>query len=135
MKIDLPDIKEQQRVIYKEAIKEAKKQLDDNLKAPVIESPADINEAGYSRAHLLDKERYESPDADIVAAYFRQLQGAFPEYGTDKKLAHLLGVSSDRRIREYKTGARRIPYEIWDRFLVLTGRKPQTIIKVIGFMA
>lgn len=135
MKIDLPDIKEQQRVIYKEAIKEAKKQLDDNLKAPVIASPADINEEDYSRAHLLDKARYESPDADIVAAYFRQLQGVFPEYGTDKKLAQLLGVSSDRRIREYKTGARRIPYEIWDRFLVLTGRKPQTIIKVIGFMA
>lgn len=78
--------------------------------------------------------RWEAPSPDVIGAYFRHFQEAFPEYGTDGKLAALLGISSDRRIREYKQGRQKMPYGIWRRFLVLTGRVPQDIIPVLAFM-
>jgi hypothetical protein len=70
-----------------------------------------------------------------VGAYFRHFQAHFPEHGTDAKLAALLGLSSDRRIREFKNGSRKVPYGIWRSFLVLTGRAPQDILPVLGYMA
>ncbi len=135
MKIEIPSIREQQKVIFEKSTQAAIEQLRANLAAPVLPGITEINEAEYSRDHLLDKDAgWVAPDPDLVAAYFRHFQSAFPEYGSDGKLAALLGVSSDRRIREFKSGAKKVPYDIWRRFLVMTGRAHQDVIKVFGFM-
>ena len=62
----------------------------------------------------------------------RAFQDVFPEYGTDARLAALLGLSSDRRVREYKSGAKAVPYGVWRHFLVITGRVPQDVVPVLG---
>ncbi|CAK2502059.1 XRE family transcriptional regulator [Vibrio crassostreae] len=134
MQITIPTIEDQQRQIVADGIKKAIKQLQANIDAPVFAPQTERDEAQYSNAHLLDKARYEPPHADIVGAYFRHFQSLMADYDSDKKLAALLGVSSDRRVREFKQGKAAIPYEIWDRFLVMTGRKPQTIIPVMGYL-
>ena len=136
MKIDLPSVQDQQALIFQESTKEAISTLKSNLNAPRISEALEIDESQYSRAHLLrEREGWEAPHPDIVGAYFRQFQKAFPDYSTDKKLAYLLGLSSDRRIREFKQGARKVPFGVWRVFLVLTGRAPQDIIKVLGFFS
>lgn len=135
MKIDLPSIEEQQRFILDEGTKEAIKQLKENMKAEIIPPQSEIDETTYSNAHLLrESEGWEPPYPDLVAAYFRHFQQYFPEYGTDQRIADLLGLSSDRRVREFKNGARKVPYEIWRKFLVITGRVPQDVIRVLGIV-
>lgn len=120
-------------MIFKEATEAGIKQLQANLAAPVLPGLID---GPLDRSHLLRlEEGWEPPSKDLLDAYFKHFQKAFPEYGTDEKLAKLLGLSSDRRVREYKQGRSKIPYGIWRRFLVLTGRVPQDIIPVLAFMA
>jgi hypothetical protein len=133
IEIPLPDIREQQALIFKEATEAGIKQLQDNLAAPVIPG---LVVRGDDMSHLLRQEEgWIAPQKDVLDAYFKHFQKAFPEYGTDAKLARLLGLSSDRRVREYKQGRSNIPYGVWRRFLVLTGRAPQDIIPVLAFMA
>ena len=135
MKIDLPNIEEQRRIIFEESIKESMRILKNNLQVPVLPKQDEINESDYSSAHrLLESQGWEAPHADIVGAYFRHFQTHFPEYNTDKKLAGLLGLSSDRRIREFKQGARKVPYNVWRHFLVITGREPQSVVRVFAYM-
>lgn len=134
MKINLPDIKAQKKFIFEESTKEAIRILNANLKAPNFPAITEIDENNYSRAHLLrEHEGWEPPHQDIVGAYFRQFQEVFPVYGTDAKLAHFLGLSSDRRVREFKNGDRKVPYGVWRKFLVVTGRVPQDVLKVEGY--
>lgn len=133
IEIPLPPIEEQQAIIFKEATEAGIKQLQANLAAPVLPGLID---GPLDRSHLLRlEEGWEPPSKDLLDAYFKHFQKAFPEYGTDAKLAKLLGLSSDRRVREYKQGRSKVPYGIWRRFLVLTGRVPQDIIPVLAFMA
>lgn len=135
MKIDLPNIEKQRRIIFEESTKESMRILKDNLQVPVLPKQDEINESDYSSAHrLLESQGWEAPHADIVGAYFRHFQTHFPEYNTDKKLAGLLGLSSDRRIREFKQGARKVPYDVWRHFLVITGREPQSVVRVFAYM-
>lgn len=135
MKISLPGIEDQKKVIFEESTKEAIKQLKENLKAPVVVQPLEVDESQFSNDHLLrEREGWQAPDADLVAAYFRQFQAAIPDYDTDKKLAVLLGLSSDRRVREFKNGSRKVPYGVWRKFLVLTGRAAQDVEKVLAFI-
>lgn len=135
MKIDLPNIEEQRRIIFEESTKESMRILKDNLQVPVLPKQDEINESDYSSAHrLLESQGWEAPHADIVGAYFRHFQTHFPEYNTDKKLAGLLGLSSDRRIREFKQGSRKVPYDVWRHFLVITGREPQSVVRVFAYM-
>jgi hypothetical protein len=135
MEIDVPSIHEQQIAIFEEATKHAIAQLKKNLKAKRLEPQNLIDENEYPRTHLLrEDEGWEPPHKEIVVAYFRHFQNAFPEYDTDAKLAKLLGLSSDRRVREYKGGARKVPYGVWNKFLVLTGRVPQDVLPVLAFM-
>jgi len=134
MKIRMPGIREQQRFVLEEATKEAIAQLQENLKAPVFDVALDVDESQFPDTHLLrEREGWGPPDPAIVRAYFSQFQSVFNEYDTDKKLAGLLGLSSDRRVREFKNGDYKVPYGIWRRFLVLTGRAPQEIIPVMCF--
>ena len=136
MKIALPPIPAQQAEIFKVATAQAIKQLQANLQAPHLPAQTDVDETAYPRTHLLrEAEGFEAPDPAIVRAYFRHFQDAFPEYGTDGKLARLLGLSSDRRVREFKEGGRKVPYGVWRAFLVMTGRAPQDVLPVLAYMA
>ncbi|WP_440057874.1 hypothetical protein [Pseudomonas fragariae (ex Marin et al. 2024)] len=135
MKIELPGISEQQRLIFETATREAIKQLEANLNAPRLPGPKDLDESLFSRSHLLRKhEGWEAPHSEIVRAYFRHFQDHFGAYATDKQLAGLLRIASDRRIRKFKEGSQDVPYEIWRNFLVLTGRVPQDIVPILAFM-
>lgn len=136
MRITLPSIAEQQAAVFEAATQAAIDQLKANLNAPKLPSQTYADEAAFPRTHLLrEHEGWEPPPPEIVRAYFRHMQDHFPEYGTDKKLADLLGLSGDRRVREFKEGGRKVPYELWRRFLVLTGRAPQDVLPVLAFMA
>lgn len=138
MKIDLPSIEDQQELIFQEATKEAISQLEANLSAPRYPAQDLVDESLYPRTHLLrENQGWEAPAPEIVKAYFRHFQNHFSEYGTDAKLAVLLGMvggGNDRRIRAFKDGSKKAPYGIWRRFLVLTGRVPQEVIPVLGIM-
>lgn len=134
MEIKLPSISEQLRFVFEQANKEAITKLQANLDAPSIPAQSEIDEGKYPRTHLLrESEGWEAPHPDIVGAYFRQFQENFAEYNSDAKLAKLLGLSSDRRIREFKQGVRTVPYRVWRDFLVMTGRAPQDILTVLCF--
>lgn len=134
MKIELPSIVAQQRHVMQEATKEAIAQLQANLDAPCLPPQTIVDESKFSRAHLLrEEEGWAAPDPLLVRAYFSHFQTHFPAYGTDGRLAALLGLKSgDRRIRAFKEGSRKVPYGVWRRFLVITGRVPQDILPVMA---
>lgn len=136
MIIGLPDIAAQQAMIFEEATKEAIEQLRKNLKAPRLPGQVEIDESQYPRTHLLrEREGWEPPHPDLIRAYFKHFQTNFKEYDTDEKLANLLGLSTNRRVRAFKDGSKKVPYGVWRHFLVMTGRVPQDIIPVLAFMA
>lgn len=132
MKIELPGIAEQQLFVFKAAQQEAIEAMKKNREAKVMAAPLSVDESAYPRTHLLrEREGWEPPHKDLVAAYFDQFKGLFG-YGSDKEMAELLGLSSDRRVREFKQGKSPVPYGVWRRFLVMTGRAPQEVIPVLG---
>lgn len=132
MEIKLPTITEQQRVIFNAGIDEAITKLTQNKSAKIVPQLKELNESLYPRTHLLrEREGWEPPAADIVGAYFRHFQSHCPGYETDAKLAALLGLSSDRRIRAFKQGTQPVPYGVWRTFLVMTGRAVQDITPVM----
>ncbi len=136
MEIKLPGLQEQQNTVaVKKAIQDAAADLLLQIKrAPDYPAQSELDESNYSSGHLLTiQDGWEPPHKDIVAAYFRNFMAVFPEYGSDAKLASLLELSSDRRIREYKQGAAKVPYGVWRKFLVMTGRVAQDVIPVFGF--
>lgn len=132
MKIELPSIAEQQLMVFLASQKEAIETMKQNLDAQVMKAPLAVDENAYPRTHLLrEREGWEPPHKDLVAAYFGQFKELFG-YGSDRQMADLLGLSSDRRIRAFKKGTEVVPYGVWRRFLVMTGRAPQEIIPVLG---
>ena len=136
MKIDLPGISDQQALVFTAATEAAIDQLRRNLAAPRVPPQQEVDESQYPRTHLLrEAEGWQAPHPDIVGAYFRHFQHHFPEYDTDRKLAQLLGLSGDRRVREFKQGERKVPYGVWRHFLVITGRAPQDVLPVLAYMA
>lgn len=136
MKIDLPGIADQQALVFTAATEAAIEQLRRNLAAPRVPPQQEVDESQYPRTHLLrEAEGWQAPHPDIVGAYFRHFQHHFPEYDTDRKLAQLLGLSGDRRVREFKQGERKVPYGVWRHFLVITGRAPQDVLPVLAYMA
>lgn len=130
LSISLPPLDEQRRFIFEQATLEAINTLTGNLKAPEFGCTELDSDNGK---HLLKKgEGWEAPSGEVVKAYFENFKQAVPEHGTDKAIAKLLGLSSDRRVRDYKEG-KAIPYDIWRRFLILTGRVPQEVLPVLGY--
>ncbi len=135
MKIDLPSLLDQQLLIFEEGTKEAIALLQENLRAPRLPPQSQVDESQYPRTHLLrEREGWEPPHPAIVTAYFRHFQSHFHQYDTDAKLATLLGLSSDRRVRAFREGSKTVPYNVWRMFLVITGRVPQEAIRVLAFM-
>lgn len=135
MEIKLPHLQEQQRIVdVKRGIEEAAATIMANLNSPDFPGQSEVDESQYSAAHLLKEcDGWEPPHQDIVGAYFRNFQSTFTDFGSDAKLANLLGLSSDRRIREFKQGVSKVPYGVWRKFLVMTGRVAQEPIYVFGF--
>lgn len=134
--IDLPGINEQRIMLLQQGADEGCKQLRANLEAPRYPAAPGIDAAAYGDKHLrtLD-EGWEPPAAALVSAWFTHFQECFAQYDSDNKLAALLGLSgtnAGRRIRAYTSGDEKIPYGLWRRFLVLTGRVSQEIIPVLG---
>ncbi|GAB6264290.1 hypothetical protein [Photobacterium sp. R1] len=109
-------------------------QISKNGEAPVIPPQTEIDETKYSGTHLLEQPHYEPPHPELVTAYFKHFQAHFLAYNTDAKLASLLGESSNRRIRGFKKGDIKVPFQVWRRFLIMTGRVPQNIISVLAYM-
>jgi len=135
MLLPLPDIQEQRRIAMERNTVDQIAQLSENAKAPAPEVELTINEDDFSTDHLLTRAQgWSAPAPEIVRAYFEQFQQAFPEFKTDKKLGELLGENHDRRIRAFKSGDQKVPYALWRRFLIMTGRVQQEIIKVYGIM-
>lgn len=132
MNIYLPSIADQQLMVFLASQKEAIEVMKANLEAQVVTAPLAVDESAYPRTHLLrEREGWEPPHKDLVAAYFQQFKELFG-YGSDKEMADALGLSSDRRVREFKQGKIPVPYGVWRRFLVMTGRAPQDVIPVLG---
>lgn len=137
MKIEIPliPLDDQRKFIRQATIDEAIAKLQANLDAPVYPPQTEVDETQETGHLLLEHEGWQAPSPDLVSAFFRQFQLHFPDYNTDRKLAELLGVSSNRRIRQFKSGEKKVPYGVWRRFLVMTGRVPQEIIPVMGYLS
>lgn len=134
MEIDLPNMREQKAVLRRENVRKAVEQLQRGLEAPYMPGPAHFNYRAYSTAHLrTENEGWEAPPHEVVNAWFEHFKGSFPEYSSDRLLGELLGLAAhaDRRMRAFRLGERKVPYGIWRRFLVLTGRVSQEIIPVM----
>ena len=122
-------------IVYERFTREAIATLKANQDAPRLSPQTEVDEDQLPRAHLLPAgEGWQAPHPLLVAAYFNHFKEHFPDFGTDDRLAELLGVSSARRLREYKQGVAKTPYHVWRQFLVMTGRVPPTIPRVFAFM-
>ena len=135
MKIKVPKMAAQQRFIFEVATKAGIEQLEKNLQAPVFDD-LELDESDYDNSHLLSEDRWKPPHPDIIHAYIDQLKRN-SEYTTDAAIVKWLGLkgnNAERRLRAYKSGESKPPYGIWRRVLVATGRVPQEIEPVIGFM-
>lgn len=134
--IDLPGLDEQRILLLQRGAEEGCNQLRENLSAPRYPAAPAIDAATFGDKHLrTPDEGWEPPAAALISAWFGQFQSCFPEYASENKLAVLLGLSvanGGRRIRAYTSGDEKIPYGLWRRFLVLTGRASQEIIPVLG---
>ncbi|QCR38887.1 hypothetical protein [Nissabacter sp. SGAir0207] len=139
MEIDLPGLPEQRMYVYQQRVEESCALLRKNLSAPHYDALPGFDAAPYGTAHLATQENgWEPPHADLINTWFEQFKLTFPEYRSDEKIAHLLGLHSkngDRRIRAFRNGDQPIPYGLWRRFLELTGRVNQEITPVLGFFA
>ena len=135
MEIKIPGMEEQKRFVFEQATKAAIEQLQQNLQAPVIKDLA-LDESQFSNEHLLPEGRWQPPHPDVICAYLEQFKRHSP-YKSDKAIAEFLGLNKkngERRLRAYKTGEERPPFGIWRRLLVATGRVPQEVVEVIGFL-
>lgn len=138
MNIDLPSLDDQRKFIFEEATKESIALLQSNLEAVRYPSQRYVDEITFPSTHLLREDQgWVAPDPELVKAYFFHFQDYFSQYSTDAKLACLLGIKgsgNDRRIRAFKDGSKKVPYGIWRRFLIITGRVPQDVVKVLAYM-
>ena len=136
IEIDLPGLAEQRKILFAAEVENSCEQLKKNIDAPVLFVPLEVSLADYGNSHMKEEsEGWEVPPAELVNALFEQFKNSFADFGSDAKLGKLLGLSgnADRRIRSFRNGERPVPYGIWRRFLVMTGRVNQEIIPVICF--
>ena len=135
MEIKIPGMAEQQRFVFEQATTAAIEQLQQNLQAPVIKD-LELDESQYSNEHLLSEDRWQPPHPDIICAYIEQFKRHSP-YTTDSAVVEFLGLkgkNGERRLRAYKAGKESPPFGVWRRLLVVTGRVPQEVVEVVGFL-
>ena len=134
----LPGLNDQAKFVALELAKEIYQAIEKQCSQPSLDLPLLLNgepvkESDYPVTHLLDKsEGYEPPHPDLVKAYFDQLKAYDKQY-TEAGIAKLLGLSNGRAIRGFKSGDRQVPFAVWRRFLVATGRAPIEMPAIVGF--
>lgn len=135
--LDLPDMGTQKDMVRRAHVQEATEELLKGLDAPRLKGPESFNYRDYSTEHLLtEAQGWEPPPHEVVNAWFEHFKSTFPEYSSDLKLGQLLGLkggngNGDRRMRAFRLGERPVPYGIWRRFLIMTGRVTQEIIPTL----
>lgn len=136
IKITLPSLNMQRMEIFKKGVEESINALQRNATAAPYPKAKAVDYSTLDERYFLTVEQgWIVPPHKLVNAWFEQFKSTFPEYGSDSSLAALLGIHSNgasRRIREYRNGEKPIPYGIWRKFLVITGRVPQEITPVFG---
>ncbi|EIE7418003.1 hypothetical protein LDT93_004409 [Salmonella enterica] len=136
IKITLPSLNMQRMEIFKKGIEQSILALQSNAAAAPYPKAKTVDYSTLDERYFLTVEQgWIAPSHSLVNAWFEQFKSNFPEYGSDSSLAVLLGIHSNgasRRIREYRNGEKPIPYGIWRKFLVITGRVPQEIYPVFG---
>lgn len=134
--IEIPSPDVQRIELFEKGINEAVSALRKNLKAAPYPKAENVDYSALDSRYFVTVEQgWIAPPAELVNAWFEQFKATFPQYGVDKSLAALLGLhthGANRRIREYRNGEKPIPYGIWRRFLVITGRVTQEIYPVLG---
>lgn len=129
MKIELPSIAKQQRYI----VEQANEQVASAIKQSLSGLPEKHGIKIMEIKHLLTLEQgWQAPSPEVIRSYFENFKENFPEYGSDNKLANLLGLSEGRVIRAYKEGSRIPSYGLWRKFLIMTGRAPQEYTPVLA---
>lgn len=134
IEIDMPDLSTQKEIVRRENVRKSCELLKKNLEADHVLGPSGFDYRLYGVDHLkTENDGWKPPAPEVVNAWFEHFKTCFPEYGSDKKLGLLLGLegNTDRRIRSFRNGERPVPYGIWRRFLVITGRVSQEIWPVI----
>lgn len=137
MEIDLPDMGSQKDLVRRENVRKACAELEKGLNAPRMAGPVSFKYRDYSTKHLLtEADGWEPPPHEVVNAWFEHFKNNFPDYSSDLKLGQLLGLkgapgNGDRRMRAFRLGERPVPYGIWRRFLIMTGRVSQEITPVM----
>lgn len=133
----LPGLNDQAKFVALARAKEIYQAIETLCNQPSIETPLllngePVNERDYPTTHLLDKDNYKPPHPDLVKAYFDQLKAYDSQY-TESGIAKLLGLSNGRAIRGFKSGDRPVPFAVWRRFLVATGRTAMDMPALVGF--
>lgn len=134
----LPGLNNQAKFVALARAKEIYQAIETLCQQPSIDTPLllsgePVNESDYPVTHLLDKDDgYEPPHPDLVKAYFDQLKAYDSQY-TEAGIAKLLGLSNGRNIRAFKSGERSVPFAVWRRFLVATGRAAMDTPALVGF--
>ena len=138
IEIELPDMGSQKETVRRENVRAAIIEIERGLEAPRMRGPESFNYRDYSTRHLLtEAEGWEAPAHELVDVWFGHFKRNFPAYASDRKLGQLLGlkgVNTDRMMRKFRFGERPVPYGIWRRFLVMTGRVSQEIIPVLAII-
>ncbi|EBY7550157.1 hypothetical protein D6K16_22925 [Salmonella enterica subsp. enterica serovar Enteritidis] len=136
IEIEIPSIEMQRMAVFENGIKESIDALRKNLEAAPYPKAASVDYSALDARYFMTIEQgWIAPPCELVNAWFEQFKATFPQYGVDKTLAALLGIHSNgasRRIREYRNGEKPIPYGVWRKFLVITGRVKQEIYPVMG---
>ncbi|ORM61187.1 hypothetical protein HA45_21110 [Pantoea rodasii] len=104
------------------------------LGAPTVAGPDSFRYRDYDTAHLREMtEEWKPPAREVVCAWFGHFQACVPEYATDDRLAVLLGMGGEAShlLHEYRLGFAFVPYHVWHRFLILSGRAGQDIVPVL----
>lgn len=134
IEIDMPDLNTQKEIVRRENVRKACELLKKNLEVDHVPGPEGFDHRLYGVDHLkTENDGWQPPAPEVVDAWFEHFKTGFPEYGSDKKLGFLLGLegNADRRIRSFRHGERPVPYGVWRRFLVMTGRVTQEIWPVL----
>ncbi len=129
----MPGLEDQAKFVAKQRAQEIVQYIDDRINENSIDIALSVDENNYSKTHLLEKDKgFEPPHHELVTAYFEQLKAYDKQY-TNQGLATFLGLADGRSVRRYTSGEKKIPYDVWRKFLVATGRAPIDRPVMIGF--
>lgn len=119
---------EKYKMLY-DKTEQQKKVLERNLCAPKVTEICNCENFPETHKLALD-DGWEAPPAGLVKLYLTHFKDN-TEYDSDHKISQLLGINNSRRLREWASGEKNVPYDIWRKFLVMTGRDVCDIVRTI----